>query len=593
MVENQSLFDEIVDELGTQSLARLKLNIFDTSSYDAYMQSARLTTIMGKTTVQHGQNPNGFGQFYETLEVGLLNIDNTYHKTGQRYFTTDELADIQKVGLDQSSKTHNELKTQTIVANYSEKEIQEILGNENLQEYSTTNHHLVDMVAIDGNGNVVRTAQLKAVNNNIFSKKYDKYFKEGIEIYVDSDTYNRAEQEIEEMRRNLKNAPQDQKGKIEKNLQEKEEKFKLLTKGGNKENAGYTDKYNDKRRELKESIDKLKQEIKKAPKGKKETLQKELEYKQNEINKLTHTDSDRAMREVYMIQAKQAVINVVQTGASDALVVMLSTFASGAIAELKSEFIEKRHEDFSIRIKRLLTRTMQSGADTFARGASFGFIDVLVGIASQFFTQIGGHLKKIWSNLRASAKSIWNAIYSYITGKITSLQELMRTVLKALFSAVMVAFGVALEEQLAQALSFLPIVGRVLAIGISILVCSLAVVVFSRSVDLMLNGFFGLCAAADMARKRREEIESLFDEIMPKMLENQANLKNYIEDYLGNLTQTAQMSFAELQKALAKQDYCEANKNLVAFAGAFGVNDLFCTREDFDCFMQSDKPLML
>ncbi|HEC1823626.1 TPA: hypothetical protein R1751_000170 [Campylobacter jejuni] len=93
-MNNRALFDELMDELNTQSLARFNFNIFNLNTYAAMVESAKLTTNMQKDIKQHGKNPNGFGQFFETLEVGKKNIKSAYFQTGEQTYTTDELAAI-------------------------------------------------------------------------------------------------------------------------------------------------------------------------------------------------------------------------------------------------------------------------------------------------------------------------------------------------------------------------------------------------------------------------------------------------------------------------------------------------------------------
>ncbi|MCV3456437.1 hypothetical protein [Campylobacter sp. CNRCH_2016_0050h] len=169
-----SLFDELLEELGTQSLARLDLNIFNTSSYEAYMESTKLTTNMQKATQQHGNNPNGFGQLYETLEVGKENISNAYNKNKNRSFTTDELAEISKVFKGENIDLY---KKETILANYSDEEIKNLTNNVNLDNLTKTNHTIVDTVTLNEKGEIAKTEQLKAVNDSIFGKEYNRYFE--------------------------------------------------------------------------------------------------------------------------------------------------------------------------------------------------------------------------------------------------------------------------------------------------------------------------------------------------------------------------------------------------------------------------------
>ncbi len=549
-----SLFDELLEELGAQSLKRLKINIFNVNSYEAYMESAKLTTNMQKATQQHGNNPSGFGQLYETLEVGKENISNAYNKNKNRSFTTDELAEISKVSKGENVDLY---KKETIWANYSDEEIKNLTNNVNLDNLTKTNHTIVDTVTLNEKGEITKTEQLKAVNDNILGKKYDKYYK-AIEngnldyIKTDKETYERAQKEIEKLESAIEKAPKEKQASLEKKCQEYKIKFSSITQGNEKEKAGYI----------------------------------------KEANSKNHTDKHKALKEVYIIQTKQAAINILQTGYSDASVVVLSTFASGAIAELKSEFIKKEHEDFDVRFKRLLSRVIESGKDAFIRGASYGTIDVIIGIASQYFKRIGGHLKALWKNLRSSLKSIWNAIYAYITGKIKSFDELIKVILKSLFSAIMTIFAIALEEQICQALGGSQL-AQILSIGISIFVCSLAVVLFSKTIEITINSFVAIFAEANLAKARREEVEMVFDKIMPKMIENQESLEIFINDYMYDLKNTNNMSFQELQTALNNNNYIQANQSIINLAEKFGVDDLFKTRKEFDNFMFSNENLKI
>ena len=318
----------------------------------------------------------------------------------------------------------------------------------------------------------------------------------------------------------------------------------------------------------------------------------EAGYEKSDKKDTNHTD--KAKNTVLSIQTKETLNHIYKTGVSDASVAILSTFASGALWEIKDEFIDNNSEDFSVRIERLINKTIKKGSDAFARGGSFGIVESLVTIVSQVFKKIGGSLKYFWTNIRNAAKSIWNAIYSYIKGEIKSYAELIKIILKALFSAVMVVFARALEIEIEKGLIFLgEFIANILAVGISIFVCSVAVILFAKTVDLTINAFLGICAAADMARQRREEIEKVYDEIMPKMMENINHLEKYIAEYTINLQNSSQMSFNELQNALQGEDYIQANQGLVNLAKAYGVSDLFETREQFDCFMASDEVLKI
>lgn len=103
----------------------------------------------------------------------------------------------------------------------------------------------------------------------------------------------------------------------------------------------------------------------------------------------------------------------------------LSTLASGAVYEIKDVLSGDSDIPIAQRIKRLINQMIQrlkvvKGA--FVRGAGFG--DTIVGILGQIFQSIAGKLKAIWKSIRTAAKSVFNAIYDYITGKISSFERL-------------------------------------------------------------------------------------------------------------------------------------------------------------------------
>ncbi len=135
---------------------------------------------------------------------------------------------------------------------------------------------------------------------------------------------------------------------------------------------------------------------------------------------------------------KQATAHIVQAGLSDAVVVALSTLANATIYEIKDAYSGDKNISIKKRIKRLLKKVLTEFSKIFKRGASFGALDVGIGILSQIFKSISSKLKTIWKTMRTSFKSIFNAIYSFFTGEIKSYRELISTIIKGLLSAILV-----------------------------------------------------------------------------------------------------------------------------------------------------------
>ena len=88
------LHEEIINEIGTQTLARFGLNIFNLNTYAGYEESVKGSINVFDAYNKHKNNPNYFGQTFEDLDVSQRNIDAAMHNKDERYTTTDNLGDV-------------------------------------------------------------------------------------------------------------------------------------------------------------------------------------------------------------------------------------------------------------------------------------------------------------------------------------------------------------------------------------------------------------------------------------------------------------------------------------------------------------------
>ncbi|WP_233707728.1 hypothetical protein [Helicobacter aurati] len=65
----KALYEEVIDEIGTQTLARLGLNIFSFNTYAAYGASVTMTNDTARAYNRHKNNDKYFGQTFEELDV--------------------------------------------------------------------------------------------------------------------------------------------------------------------------------------------------------------------------------------------------------------------------------------------------------------------------------------------------------------------------------------------------------------------------------------------------------------------------------------------------------------------------------------------
>ena len=476
------LYQEIIDEIGTQTLAKFGLNIFSLNTYGAYGASVDGTNNTFDAYNRHKNNSNYFGQTFEDLDVASRNIDSTLHNRGTNFKTTDNLGEV--------------------------------------------NHPITDVRKFNSDGEVVENYQHKVIQDSkgLFGK--DNKYLENDKIVVASDDYDRHKNYLENMISNTKDKD------AQKNAQE------LLSK-----------------------------------------LEKSDISREEALN---------ARTTAIQMQTTQAGGHIVQAGLSDGVVVALSTLASGTIYEIKD--MNDNDVPISKRIERLLKKVIDEFQKSFKRGASFGAVDVGVDILSQIFKSISSKLTTIWKSIRTSAKSIFNAIYSYMNGEIKDYKELLSTIIKGLLSAIIVVGTVALESQLEIFLAPIvtPMVASFLAPALAIIVGSIAVVVTMKSVDLALNTLFGVLAQRDIAKMRAKEIQNICAELIPDLIREKDELKELIDKTYQERKLTFNKSFLEFKEGLSSNNIDDIISGLVGINAMYGQKLQFVNFKEFDDFMISD-----
>jgi len=201
----------------------------------------------------------------------------------------------------------------------------------------------------------------------------------------------------------------------------------------------------------------------------------------------------------------------------------------------------------------------------------------------------------IWKTIRKSAKSIFNAIYSYITGKIKSYKELLSVIIKGLLSAIMVVGTVAIEVQVETFLApfITPLVASYLAPALAIVIGSIAVVISMRSVDVALNALFGVFAKANLAKMRAEKIKEICTELLPDLIAEKEELKELIDKTYKERKLTFEESFDKFRKGLGTNDISSIICGLENINNMYGKKLQFLTLKEFDSFMCSNEDFKL
>lgn len=479
------IHEEIINEIGTQTLAKLGLNIFSLNTYGAYNASVEGSNNVFNAYDKHKKNPNYFGQTFEDLDVSKRNIDSALHNKDTRFATTDNLGEV--------------------------------------------NHTVTDVRKLDANGNVMENYQHKVIKDTkgLFGKN-NKYLQND-KIVVDQEGYGKHKNELEKMVQNSKDP------ETRKNAEA------LLTK-----------------------------------------------LEQSEISR---EDALNPRTTSIKMQREQALGHVAQAGLSDAIVVALSTLANGTIWEIKDAYSNPENTSVTTRLKRLLKKVLDEFQKNFKRGASFGALDVGVGILSQLFKSISSKLTSIWKTMRSTLKSIFNAIYSFFTGEIKSFRELISTIVKGLLSAVMVLSSIALETELELFLAPLvtPSVASFLAPALSIVIGAIAVVLMMKSVDTALNTLFTVFSQRDVAKMKAEEVQKICAELLPDLIAEKEALKVLIDNTYQTRKLTFDMSFNAFKQGVSVNNIDKVMNGLIGINSMYGKTLAFSTFKEFDEFMLGDN----
>ena len=213
----KALYEEIIEEIGTQTLARFGLNIFSLNTYAAYGASVQMTLDASKAYNQHKKNEQYFGQTFEELDIGNQNIKDSLANNGNKTYTTDTLYDIKNVRkmLAGGKKLENlnekdRAKVEYILTYYGD-EVKN-MDFDKIGDFATKNHNTTDTITLDKNGNVVKSAQLKVIKNTegLLKDRYLVGDSAVDELKVPFDEYKEHKQNLEKIIEEGKNNPKNE-----------------------------------------------------------------------------------------------------------------------------------------------------------------------------------------------------------------------------------------------------------------------------------------------------------------------------------------------------------------------------------------------
>lgn len=219
-------------------------------------------------------------------------------------------------------------------------------------------------------------------------------------------------------------------------------------------------------------------------------------------------------------------------------------------------------------------------------GKEFGLeaLKLLMGALRSIFKSAGVLLSAIGQGLN----TVWESVYGYLTGKISSFSQLVSIILKSLTTVGIGTLAYMLEQQL-TALGIPNILGGLLATALA----AVAIVFANRTIDASIYVLVNLFSGAEASKIRLERIEELCREAIPRLSAERENLERTIQSYYQERKTLFNAVFHDFKSALSSRDTVKTFMALETLNQAFGCTLGWKTEEEFDEMMERDAVFVL
>ena len=183
----------------------------------------------------------------------------------------------------------------------------------------------------------------------------------------------------------------------------------------------------------------------------------------------------------------------------------------------------------------------------------------------------------------ATLRRLW---MDFVAGKLKTLEDVVSAGLKAAFAVASVGVALAVESQLAPLFAAAGPIGDILAALCAAVAAGVMIVIGNRSIDHVVQSLFAFFRGAQVARRRRQEIEAFCADVVPQLVAGRNHLAALVETHLARRETLYSFTFADLDSARDSGD-------IDGFIGALSkLSPLpWRTFDEFECFMQGEEPL--
>lgn len=219
-------------------------------------------------------------------------------------------------------------------------------------------------------------------------------------------------------------------------------------------------------------------------------------------------------------------------------------------------------------------------------GKEFGLeaLNLLLSMLRSIFKSAGALLSTIGQGLN----TVWESVYGYLTGKISSFSQLVSIILKALATLGIGTLAYTLEQQL-TALGMPSVLGGLLAAALA----GIAIVFANRGIDAFIFSIVSAFSQAKVSALRREIIKDFCDEIIPQIVEDRKRFEIMANVYFSKRSLLISKSFKDIRNSFAARDVLQLYTSLEIINNMFGKTLGWSTQQEFDSLMLNEIKFQL
>ena len=261
----------------------------------------------------------------------------------------------------------------------------------------------------------------------------------------------------------------------------------------------------------------------------------------------------------------------------------LAMFAvGGAAMEIREAY---RHPDDMplldrcVRLVRAIwERLLVSLKDRSLREVGNEAITALASVLTAPLRMVTSAVEKIIDVLRR----LW---MDFVDGRLKTPADVVAAGLKAVFAVASVGVATALESEFETLFGTVPVAGEILPVLCAAVVAGVMIVVGNRAIDHIVRSLFAMFQGAEVARRRRDEIEAFCAEQVPRLIADRNHLDALVETHLGDREVLFTCTFAELASARDSNDMDGFLNGLQRLNQVYGKTLPWRTHREFDDFM--------